>query len=113
MTFSIDDELLEHIQTLGVKKEGLVFISNRTGKKFVNFPRKLFNRMKKKCGITDMKLHDFRHLLGLTLVNNNVPLESIQRALGHSKITTTQRYSNQKELMAAQAWNVFSEIGKK
>lgn len=112
LTFSIDDELLEHIQTLGVKKEGLVFISNRTGKKFVNFPRKLFNRMKKKCGITDMKLHDFRHLLGLTLVNNNVPLESIQRALGHSKITTTQRYSNQKEKMAKEAVDVFLGIVK-
>lgn len=50
-----------------------------------------------------MKLHDFRHLLGFTLVNNGVSLENISRALGHSQITTTQMYSNQKEKMAANA----------
>lgn len=51
-----------------------------------------------------MKLHDFRHLLGYTLVNNGVELEKISRALGHSRISTTQIYSNQKEKMAADSY---------
>lgn len=59
-----------------------------------------------------MRIHDFRHLLGFTLVNNNVSIESISKALGHSKITTTQRYSNQKEQMAKDAVDVFLSIAK-
>ena len=57
-----------------------------------------------------MRIHDFRHLLGFTLVNNNVPLEHISKALGHSKITTTQKYSNQKEQIAKNAVDTFLEI---
>lgn len=112
LTFSLDDELIEHLKRLDVKEIGIVFVSNRTSGRFVKFPRTLFNNMKARCGITDMKLHDFRHLLGFTLVNNNVALESIQRALGHSKITTTQKYSNQKEKMAKDAVDVFLGIVK-
>lgn len=40
-------------------------------------------------------------------------LEHISKALGHSKITTTQRYSNQKELMAKEAVDVFLGIVNK
>ncbi|HUH43416.1 MAG TPA: site-specific integrase [Sulfurimonas sp.] len=113
LTFSLDEELLSHFQYLEKKESGLVFISPKTGKQFFTFPVKLWERIKNNAGITDMKLHDFRHLLGFTLVNNNVPLEYISKALGHSKITTTQRYSNQKELMAKQAVDIFLGIIKK
>ncbi len=54
---------------------------------------------KKKLNI-EMRIHDFRHLLGFTLVNNNVPLEVISKTLGYKSIKTTQRYSNMKEEMA-------------
>ncbi len=110
LSFSLDEELLSHFQYLAKKESGLVFVSPKTDKAFFTFPVKLWKRIKENADITNMKLHDFRHLLGFTLVNNNVPLEYISKALGHSKITTTQRYSNQKELMAKEAVDVFLGI---
>lgn len=112
LTFVLDDELFEALQCLEVKKEALVFISPVTGKKFYSFPQRQWKKIKEKCGIEDMKLHDFRHLLGFTLVNEGVPLEYISKALGHSKITTTQMYSNQKEKMAADAVDSYLKLMK-
>lgn len=106
--YLLDDELIEHLKIIKEKK-GLLFKSPRTGKKYTAIPKRLWKRIQDKLGIK-MRIHDFRHLLGFTLVNNNVPLESISKALGHSKITTTQRYSNQKEQMGKDAVDVFLGI---
>lgn len=112
LTFVLDEELLEALGHLNAKKEGLVFVSPVTGKKFYSFPKRLWQKIKDNVGIQDMKLHDFRHLLGFTLVNNGVELEKISRALGHSKITTTQMYSNQKEKMASEAVDSYLKLMK-
>jgi len=112
LSFILDDELIEAIECLELKKEGLVFYNKKTLKKYVRFPTAPWRRLKEKCEITDMKLHDFRHLLGFTLVNNGVSLENISRALGHSKIATTQMYSNQKEKMASEAVNTYLDLMK-
>ncbi|WP_415396236.1 tyrosine-type recombinase/integrase [Sulfurimonas sp. CS5] len=106
--YLLDDELIEHLKIIK-KESGLLFPSSRTGKKMTAIPKSLWKRIQENVGIT-MRVHDFRHLLGFTLVNNNVPLEHISKALGHSKITTTQRYSNQKEKMAKDAVDVFLGI---
>nr|WP_049752213.1 site-specific integrase [Sulfurimonas denitrificans] len=111
MTYMLDDELIEHLEIIRESK-GLIFKSPITGEKLTAIPKKLWARIQEEVGIK-MRIHDFRHLLGFTLVNNNVPLEYISKALGHSKITTTQRYSNQKELMAKEAVDVFLGIVKK
>jgi len=112
LTFSLDEELVLALKCLAIKKEGLVFVSPVTGKKFFEFPVRLWKKIKEKLEITDMKIHDFRHLLGFTLINKGVPLEYISKALGHSKITTTQMYSNQKELMAKEAVDSYLDMLK-
>ena len=112
LTFVLDDELFEALGCLNEQKEGLVFYNQKTKKKFSTFPQAPWKKLKAQCDITDMKLHDFRHLLGFTLVNNGVSLENISRALGHSKITTTQMYSNQKEKMAADAVDSYLKLMK-
>jgi len=112
LTFVLDEELKEALECLEVKTEGLVFISPVTGKRYYSFPKRQWNNLKLKCGIDNMKLHDFRHLLGFTLVNNGVDLEKISRALGHSRISTTQIYSNQKEQMAASAVDSYLKLMK-
>ncbi|MDD2790344.1 MAG: site-specific integrase [Sulfurimonas sp.] len=110
-TYMLDDEIIEHLKIIKENK-GLIFKSPKTGEKFTAIPKKFWKRLQDNIGIS-MRIHDFRHLLGFTLVNNNVPLESIQRALGHSNISITQRYSNQKELMAKNAVDIFLSIAKK
>jgi integrase len=76
-----------------------------------DFPRYTWREIKKKLGL-DMRLHDFRHLLGFTLVNNNISLEIISKTLGHKSIKTTQRYSNMKEEMAKVGSDTFLKILK-
>lgn len=112
LTFPLDNELIEALECLEQKEKGLVFVSSITGKKFYSFPKRLWNRIKSELDIENMKLHDFRHLLGFTLVNKGMPLEYISKALGHSKITTTQMYSNQKEKMAGEAVDTFLSLIK-
>lgn len=112
LTFPLDDELIEHFNYLNKKENGFVFISPRTGKPFFSFPIRLWKRIKEDVGISDMTLHDFRHLLGFILVNKGVALEGISRTLGHADIRMTQRYSNQKEEMARQALDTFFEVVK-
>ncbi|MBN2963837.1 site-specific integrase [Sulfurospirillum sp. T05] len=110
--YLLDDELLEHFTFLERGQKGLVFPSPITGKKMTDFPRSVWREMKNKLGLK-MRLHDFRHLLGFTLVNNNIPLEIISKTLGHKSIKTTQRYSNMKEEMAKLGSDTFLDLLKK
>jgi integrase len=107
-TYLLDEELIEHLEILKETK-GLLFKSSRTGNKLTSIPKKLWKRIQDKIDIT-MRIHDFRHLLGFTLVNNNVPIESISQLMGHANITTTQRYSNKREQMGKDALDVFLGI---
>ena len=109
-TYMLDDEITKHLNIIKEDK-GLIFKSPKTGNKFTAIPKKFWMRLQEEVGI-NMRIHDFRHLLGYTLVNRKVPLESIQRVLGHTNIAITQRYSNQKELMAKNALDVFLGVVK-
>ena len=110
LVFLLDNELVEALNCLIVKSKGFVFISQKTGTRFKSFPRRFFERMKTDLGINNMTFHSFRHLLGMTLVNNGVALEYISKALGHSRIATTQMYSNQKETMAKVAVDNYLDL---
>ena len=50
--------------------------------------------MRTAAGLPDLRLHDLRHSYASTLVNNGVSLYDVQKLLGHSSITTTQRYAH-------------------
>lgn len=51
-----------------------------------------------------IRLHDLRHSCATLLLRNCVPIEEIQKWLGHSSIRTTERYAhlnpNDKEIPA-------------
>ncbi|RLA82738.1 MAG: hypothetical protein DRG78_06300, partial [Epsilonproteobacteria bacterium] len=107
----LDDELIGHFGYLDHEAEGLIFKSTRTGEKMSDFPRKLWVKIIAKLDIK-MTFHDFRHLLGSTLVNNGVSLETISKTLTHKNIKTTQRYSNMHEKMAKEGSDTFLNILK-
>ena len=109
------------------KKVGLngeaYFIDENGNKIYINPEMEIIQKQGEDCVLYEgavyyikkdvkMRIHDFRHLLGYISVNNNIPLESIQRALGHSRITTTQKYSNQKEEMAKTAADTYLDLIK-
>ena len=40
-----------------------------------------------------MRIHDSRHLLGNTMVNQGETLEALSKVLGHSSVAVTKRYA--------------------
>jgi integrase len=54
-------------------------------------------------GIAGARVHDLRHTYASQLVNLGIPLEVIGKLLGHSQISTTQRYAHLRVDVLAQA----------
>lgn len=59
-----------------------------------NFGRREWALAVKLAGIGPARLHDCRHSFASWLVQDGVPIQEVQRLLGHASITTTQRYAH-------------------
>jgi integrase len=51
-------------------------------------------RARKNSGVTDLRLHDIRHTTASRVVRKTGNLMAASKALGHKRITTTQRYAH-------------------
>lgn len=54
---------------------------------------KIGNRVIRRCGLRGVSLYGLRHALAVDLTEAGVPTEVVRQALGHSNISTTQRYA--------------------
>lgn len=59
-----------------------------------NFGRRQFTDAYTASGIDPLRLHDLRHTYASWLVQDGVPLQEVQKLLGHASITTTERYAH-------------------
>ena len=69
-----------------------------------------WDRIRKRAGLTDLRLHDLRHSFASFLVNNGEDLYEVQKLLGHSNPRTTQRYAHLSRERLAQAAEVMASI---
>ncbi|WP_430468943.1 tyrosine-type recombinase/integrase [Vreelandella titanicae] len=53
-----------------------------------------FGQAAKRVKLTDLRIHDLRHIAASWPVRDGVPLEVIKELLGHSSITMTERYAH-------------------
>src|SRR5262249_38950142 len=53
-----------------------------------------WDRIRKRAGLADVRLHDLRHSYASFLVNQGVSLYVVQGLLGHAHSRTTQRYAH-------------------
>ncbi len=88
-------ELAHELKThLGSRKTGYVFESNRHTKFTTRRIQQIVKETAGRAGITKkVHPHLLRHTVATFLLEKGMPLEQIQKFLGHSKIETTQIYA--------------------
>lgn len=98
---------LDHAKGGAKCRSGLVVPAARGGAlNGQNFGRRQWALACDLAGVSGARLHDLRHTFASWLVQDGVPLQEVQRLLGHASITTTQRYahlgvSQQERVLAA------------
>lgn len=88
---SIPDRLVEmlarHVETVGVRSaEGYLFNGAPPSPSTL---RGVFGRVGSAAGVEDVSPHDLRHFFASGLIAAGCDVVTVQRALGHSKATTT------------------------
>lgn len=67
--------------------------ANRLGRRLdPSALRRRFERARDAAGLEPLRFHDLRHTYGSLLVAGGIDLVSVKAAMGHSRITTTERY---------------------
>lgn len=75
------------------RKHAHLFISGRTGGRLV-YVHKVWDRIRTKAGLPQLRLHDLRHQYASFLVNSGRSLYEVQKILGHSSHSVTERYAH-------------------
>lgn len=100
-------ELAQELRThLGGRSTGYIFESNRHTRFTTRRIQQIVKETAERAGITKkVHLHLLRHTVATFLLEKGMPLEQIQKFLGHSKIETTQIYAESTTEMIKDGYN--------
>lgn len=104
MRYRLNDRLIAAIDLQDHESEYVFHSRQSFGKMHVQGIHQHWQKVLTTAKVGHLRLHDIRHMIGTTLINNDVPLETIATVLGHVNIATTQRYSKRKTELAS--WGV-------
>ena len=114
LDFYIDDYLLEAIKSQAILRN--VDLNSNSNKKVfktssINTPLVNFQKMLNDMNLPKLRLHDLRHMIATTLVQNGTPIQHISRMLGHSSIAITEaRYATTNKEQANKAMSDFNKL---
>lgn len=114
LVFNLDDYLLDAIKSQA-RLTNVDLSKTLTDKKLFKYtketPRVHFQNLLKAMKLPKLRLHDIRHMLATTLVQNKVPIADISVLLGHSSIAITEaRYANKSKEQASRALSAFNAL---
>ena len=112
-TISLNNAAVDLISNLPSRGDSQwLFPSPRTGRPgpALYYP---WERVRKRAGLKDLRLHDLRHSYASNLVNAGVSLYVVQQLLGHTNPRTTQRYAHLEQDTLAKASEVAAETLKR
>ena len=99
----LNDIAMDVLDQLGTEgKSEYLFVSGKTGAHLSHI-HKVWDRLRKKAELPNLRLHDLRHQYASFLVNSGRSLYEVQKILGHSSHSVTERYAHlsSKSLMDA------------
>jgi integrase len=65
------------------------------------------------AGVTDFKVHDFRHTCASRLVQNGMTIQEVAMVLGHRNISTTMRYAHLEQTeVASKMRDILNDFNK-
>jgi site-specific recombinase XerD len=106
----LGDSALEVLDQLGTENtHDHLFVSAKTGARLSHIHR-VWDRLRHQAHLPKLRLHDLRHQYASFLVNSGRSLYEVQKILGHSSHSVTERYahlSSQSLLDAANTASVF------
>ncbi len=77
----------------GADTNEYIFTNPKTGKPYVNV-NKIWLKLRREAGVPKLRLHDLRHQYASFLVNSGRTLYEVQKILGHSNPSVTERYAH-------------------
>lgn len=81
---------------------------NRNGTKYTtNYIREKLKEIGKRAGVSNVHPHRFRRTFATGLAARGMPVQDIQRLLGHTSITTTMEYINMDDTKVRAAYQQF------
>ena len=99
---------MEVLDSLGARTaSGNVFVSDTTGEP-LKWVHKVWERMREKAELPKLRLHDLRHQYASFLINSGRTLYEVQKILGHSSPSVTERYAHLTTQSLAAAANTAS-----
>lgn len=94
----ISDEAATMLTTLRatspVTSIAWVFPGRRTPSKCRADLNNVWDRVRDRAGIPDVRIHDLRHSFASAAINSGASLHMIGKALGHADVRTTERYAH-------------------
>jgi len=114
LKFNIDDTLLQAIQSQA-RLNNIDLNKEQPDKVLFDYcretPRYHFQKLLVSMGLPKLRLHDIRHMIASTLIQNEVAIADVSVMLGHSSIKTTEkRYTNKSPDQASRAMDALNDI---
>lgn len=113
----LNDSALEVLGQLGTDgKSPYLFVSSRKGVdgalERLTWINTVWERLRKEADLPHLRLHDLRHQFASFLVNSGRTLYEVQKILGHSSHSVTERYAHLSSASLMDAANSASVILK-
>jgi site-specific recombinase XerD len=91
----LHDKIIETLNIFNLKKEGLIFISNRDKKYSEESIQQITRQAAERAGIKKrVTPHTLRHSFATHLLEAGADIRDIQKLLGHKNLQTTQIYTH-------------------
>lgn len=86
--------LLEYINSRKDTEEALFVSFSKPNKRLtINSIESILRNLGKKCNVNKVHPHKFRRTLATMAIDKGMPIEQVQKLLGHTKIDTTMHYA--------------------